>query len=79
MAIILTEIKEGNVKKKTIFLLSVCAIVLSGYVVQADSLEASSQLMSVPSSPEIGGQLSVIEEAGQMKAVLSHITGEIIE
>ncbi|HEM2542948.1 TPA: GBS Bsp-like repeat-containing protein [Streptococcus suis] len=78
MAIILTEIKEGNVKKKTIFLLSVCAIVLSGYVVQADSLEASSQLMSVPSSPEIGGQLSVIEEAGQMKAVLSHITGEII-
>ncbi|NQP35850.1 N-acetylmuramoyl-L-alanine amidase [Streptococcus suis] len=51
---------------------------LSGYVVQADSLEAPSQLVSVPSLPNTGGQLSVVEEAGQMKAVLSNVTGEIV-
>ncbi|HFI0786282.1 TPA: GBS Bsp-like repeat-containing protein [Streptococcus suis] len=65
-------------KKRTIFFLSVCAMTLSGYVVQADSLEAPSQLVSVPSLPNTGGQLSVVEEAGQMKAVLSNVTGEIV-
>ncbi|WP_312313852.1 GBS Bsp-like repeat-containing protein [Streptococcus parasuis] len=65
-------------KKRTLFFLSVCAVALNGYVVHADSLEAPSQLVTVPNLPGIGGQLAVVEEAGQMKAVLSNITGEIV-
>ncbi|WJQ85920.1 GBS Bsp-like repeat-containing protein [Streptococcus parasuis] len=65
-------------KKRTLFFLSVCAVALSGYVVHADSLEAPSQLVTVPNLPGTGGQLTVVEEAGQMKAILSNITGEIV-
>ncbi|WP_253952840.1 GBS Bsp-like repeat-containing protein [Streptococcus parasuis] len=65
-------------KKRTLFFLSVCAVALNGYVVHADSLEAPSQLVTVPNLPGTGGQLAVVEEAGQMKAVLSNITGEIV-
>jgi len=70
--------EEEKVKKRTLFFLSVCAVALNGYVVHADSLEAPSQLVTVPNLPGIGGQLAVVEEAGQMKAVLSNITGEIV-
>ena len=70
--------KEEKVKKRTLFFLSVCAVALSGYVVHADSLEAPSQLVTVPNLPGTGGQLTVVEEAGQMKAILSNITGEIV-
>ncbi len=70
--------KEEKVKKRTLFFLSVCAVALNGYVVHADSLEAPSQLVTVPNLPGTGGQLAVVEEAGQMKAVLSNITGEIV-
>ncbi|MDG3146030.1 GBS Bsp-like repeat-containing protein [Streptococcus suis] len=65
-------------KKRTLFFLSVCAVALSGYVVHADSLEAPSQLVTVPNLPGTGGQLTVVEEAGQIKAILSNITGEIV-
>ncbi|WP_392453153.1 GBS Bsp-like repeat-containing protein [Streptococcus parasuis] len=65
-------------KKRTLFFLSVCAVALNGYVVYADSLEAPSQLVTVPNLPGTGGQLTVVEEAGQMKAILSNITGEIV-
>ncbi|WP_313175898.1 GBS Bsp-like repeat-containing protein [Streptococcus parasuis] len=65
-------------KKRTLFFLSVCAVALNGYVVHADSLEAPSQLVTVPNLPGTGGQLTVVEEAGQMKAILSNITGEIV-
>ncbi|HFU3968872.1 TPA: GBS Bsp-like repeat-containing protein [Streptococcus suis] len=65
-------------KKRTLFFLSVCAVALNGYVVRADSLEAPSQLVTVPNLPGTGGQLTVVEEAGQMKAILSNITGEIV-
>ncbi|MFZ2304151.1 MAG: GBS Bsp-like repeat-containing protein [Streptococcus suis] len=65
-------------KKRTLFFLSVCAVALNGYVVHADSLEAPSQLVTVPNLPGTGGQLAVVEEAGQMKAILSNITGEIV-
>ena len=70
--------KEEKVKKRTLFFLSVCAVALNGYVVHADSLEAPSQLVTVPNLPGTGGQLTVVEEAGQMKAILSNITGEIV-
>ena len=70
--------EEEKVKKRTLFFLSVCAVALNGYVVHADSLEAPSQLVTVPNLPGTGGQLAVVEEAGQMKAVLSNITGEIV-
>ena len=70
--------EEEKVKKRTLFFLSVCAVALNGYVVHADSLEAPSQLITVPNLPGTGGQLAVVEEAGQMKAVLSNITGEIV-
>ena len=70
--------EEEKVKKRTLFFLSVCAVALSGYVVHADSLEAPSQLVTVPNLPGTGGQLTVVEEAGQMKAILSNITGEIV-
>ncbi|HFU4344643.1 TPA: GBS Bsp-like repeat-containing protein [Streptococcus suis] len=65
-------------KKRTLFFLSVCAVALNGYVVHADSLEAPSQLVTVPNLPGTSGQLTVVEEAGQMKAILSNITGEIV-
>lgn len=70
--------EEEKVKKRTLFFLSVCAVALNGYVVHADSLEAPSQLVTVPNLPGTGGQLAVVEEAGQMKAILSNITGEIV-
>lgn len=70
--------EEEKVKKRTLFFLSVCAVALNGYVVRADSLEAPSQLVTVPNLPGTGGQLTVVEEAGQMKAILSNITGEIV-
>ncbi|WP_333674359.1 GBS Bsp-like repeat-containing protein [Streptococcus parasuis] len=65
-------------KKRTLFFLSVCAVALNGYVVHADSLEAPSQLVTVPNLPGTSGQLTVVEEAGQMKAILSNIIGEIV-
>lgn len=65
-------------KKRTLFFLSVCAVALNGYVVHADSLEAPNQLVTVPNLPGTGGQLTVVEEAGQIKAILSNITGEIV-
>lgn len=70
--------EEEKVKKRTLFFLSVCAVALNGYVVHADSLEAPSQLVTVPNLPGTGGQLTVVEEAGRMKAILSNITGEIV-
>ena len=70
--------EEEKVKKRTLFFLSVCAVALNGYVVHADSLEAPSQLVTVPNLPGTGGQLTVVEETGQMKAILSNITGEIV-
>lgn len=70
--------EEEKVKKRTLFFLSVCAVALNGYVVHADSLEAPSQLVTVPNLPGTGGQLTVVEEAGQMKAILSNITGKIV-
>ncbi len=70
--------EEEKVKKRTLFFLSVCAVALNGYVVHADSLEAPSQLVTVPNLPGTSGQLTVVEEAGQMKAILSNIIGEIV-
>ncbi|HFI0449770.1 TPA: GBS Bsp-like repeat-containing protein [Streptococcus suis] len=65
-------------KKKSLLFLSLCAWTLQSHLVQADTLVAPSQLVSVSSLPNTGGQLSVVEEAGQLKAVLSNVTGDII-
>ncbi|HEL2620551.1 GBS Bsp-like repeat-containing protein [Streptococcus suis] len=71
-------IKEMFVKKRTLLFLSLCASALNAQLVQADMVNAPSSQVSSAQVAETGGQLSVVDEAGQIKAILSNIQGEII-
>ncbi|HEM5039589.1 TPA: N-acetylmuramoyl-L-alanine amidase, partial [Streptococcus suis] len=71
-------IKEIFVNKKTLLFLSLCASALNAQLVQADMVNAPSSQVSSSQVAETGGQLSVVDEAGQIKAILSNIQGEII-
>ncbi|HEL2532206.1 GBS Bsp-like repeat-containing protein [Streptococcus suis] len=71
-------IKEIFVKKRTLLFLSLCASALNAQLVQADMVNAPSSQVSSAQVAETGGQLSVVDEAGQIKAILSNIQGEII-
>ncbi|RRN54354.1 N-acetylmuramoyl-L-alanine amidase [Streptococcus suis] len=71
-------IKEIFVKKRTLLFLSLCASALNTQLVQADMVNAPSSQVSSAQVAETGGQLSVVDEAGQIKAILSNIQGEII-
>ncbi|NQH11996.1 cell wall hydrolase [Streptococcus suis] len=71
-------IKEMFVKKRTLLFLSLCASALNAQLVQADMVTAPSSQVSSSQVAETGGQLSVVDEAGQIKAILSNIQGEII-
>ncbi|HEL1622550.1 TPA: GBS Bsp-like repeat-containing protein [Streptococcus suis] len=71
-------IKEIFVKKRTLLFLSLCASALNAQLVQADVVNAPSSQVSSSQVAETGGQLSVVDEAGQIKAILSNIQGEII-
>ncbi|WP_419153165.1 GBS Bsp-like repeat-containing protein [Streptococcus suis] len=71
-------IKEIFVKKRTLLFLSLCASALNAQLVQADMVNAPSSQVSSSQVVETGGQLSVVDEAGQIKAILSNIQGEII-
>ncbi|NQR20659.1 cell wall hydrolase [Streptococcus suis] len=71
-------IKEIFVKKVVIFLLFFFALLSSERLIQADTLNAPSSQVSSSQVAETGGQLSVVDEAGQIKAILSNIQGEII-
>ncbi|AWX95707.1 cell wall hydrolase [Streptococcus suis] len=71
-------IKEIFVKKVVIFLLFFFALLSSERPIQADMLNAPSSQVSSSQVAETGGQLSVVDEAGQIKAILSNIQGEII-
>ncbi|HGA1162457.1 TPA: GBS Bsp-like repeat-containing protein [Streptococcus suis] len=66
------------VKKRTLLFLSLCASALNAQLVQADMVNAPSSQVSSSQVAETGGQLSVVDEAGQIKAILSNIQGEII-
>ncbi|WNF74727.1 GBS Bsp-like repeat-containing protein [Streptococcus suis] len=66
------------VKKRTLLFLSLCASALNAQLVQADVVNAPSSQVSSSQVAETGGQLSVVDEAGQIKAILSNIQGEII-
>ncbi|HEM2553317.1 TPA: GBS Bsp-like repeat-containing protein [Streptococcus suis] len=70
--------KEMFVKKRTLLFLSLCASALNAQLVQADVVNAPSSQVSSSQVAETGGQLSVVDEAGQIKAILSNIQGEII-
>ncbi|CYU66317.1 cell wall hydrolase/autolysin [Streptococcus suis] len=65
-------------KKRTLLFLSLCASALNAQLVQADMVTAPSSQVSSSQVAETGGQLSVVDEAGQIKAILSNIQGEII-
>ncbi|MDN2968523.1 GBS Bsp-like repeat-containing protein [Streptococcus suis] len=65
-------------KKRTLLFLSLCASALNAQLVQADMVNAPSSQVSSAQVAETGGQLSVVDEAGQIKAILSNIQGEII-
>ncbi|MDW8726061.1 GBS Bsp-like repeat-containing protein [Streptococcus suis] len=65
-------------KKRTLLFLSLCASALNAQLVQADVVNAPSSQVSSSQVAETGGQLSVVDEAGQIKAILSNIQGEII-
>nr|WP_260431032.1 GBS Bsp-like repeat-containing protein [Streptococcus suis] len=65
-------------KKRTLLFLSLCASALNTQLVQADMVNAPSSQVSSAQVAETGGQLSVVDEAGQIKAILSNIQGEII-
>ncbi len=65
-------------KKRTLLFLSLCASALNAQLVQADMVNAPSSQVSSSQVAETGGQLSVVDEAGQIKAILSNIQGEII-
>ncbi|HEM2684744.1 TPA: GBS Bsp-like repeat-containing protein [Streptococcus suis] len=71
-------IKEMFVKKRTLLFLSLCASALNAQLVQADMVNAPSSQVYSSQVAETGGQLSVVDEAGQIKAILSNIQGEII-
>ncbi|NQM93032.1 cell wall hydrolase [Streptococcus suis] len=71
-------IKEIFVKKRTLLFLSLCASALNAQLVQADMVNGPSSQVSSSQVAETGGQLSVVDEAGQIKAILSNIQGEII-
>ncbi|NQI36789.1 cell wall hydrolase [Streptococcus suis] len=71
-------IKEIFVNKKTLLFLSLCASALNAQLVQADMVNTPSSQVSSSQVAETGGQLSVVDEAGQIKAILSNIQGEII-
>ncbi|HEM5218033.1 TPA: GBS Bsp-like repeat-containing protein [Streptococcus suis] len=71
-------IKEMFVKKRTLLFLSLCASALNAQLVQADMVNAPSSQVSSAQVAETGGQLSVVDEASQIKAILSNIQGEII-
>ncbi|NQK83509.1 cell wall hydrolase [Streptococcus suis] len=71
-------IKEIFVKKRTLLFLSLCASALNAQLVQADMVNAPSSQVSSSQVAETGGQLSVVDEDGQIKAILSNIQGEII-
>ncbi|WNF78630.1 GBS Bsp-like repeat-containing protein [Streptococcus suis] len=71
-------IKEIFVNKRTLLFLSLCASALNAQLVQADMVNAPSSQVSSSQVAETGGQLSVVDEAGQIKAILSNIQGEII-
>ncbi len=64
--------------KRTLLFLSLCASALNAQLVQADMVNAPSSQVSSSQVAETGGQLSVVDEAGQIKAILSNIQGEII-
>ncbi|AHF59878.2 N-acetylmuramoyl-L-alanine amidase [Streptococcus suis 05HAS68] len=51
---------------------------MNAQLVQADMVNAPSSQVSSSQVAETGGQLSVVDEAGQIKAILSNIQGEII-
>ncbi|CYU30715.1 N-acetylmuramoyl-L-alanine amidase [Streptococcus suis] len=65
-------------KKRTLLFLSLCASALNAQLVQADMVNAPSSQVSSSQVAETGGQLSVVDEDGQIKAILSNIQGEII-
>ncbi|MDG4500254.1 GBS Bsp-like repeat-containing protein [Streptococcus suis] len=65
-------------KKRTLLFLSLCASALNAQLVQADVVNAPFSQVSSSQVAETGGQLSVVDEAGQIKAILSNIQGEII-
>ncbi|WP_105148759.1 GBS Bsp-like repeat-containing protein [Streptococcus suis] len=71
-------IKEIFVKKVVIFLLFFFALLSSERLILADMLNAPSSQVSSSQVAETGGQLSVVDEAGQIKAILSSIQGEIV-
>ncbi|NQS06173.1 cell wall hydrolase [Streptococcus suis] len=71
-------IKEIFVKKVVIFLLFFFVLLSSERPIQADTLNAPFSQVSSSQVAETGGQLSVVDEAGQIKAILSNIQGEII-
>ncbi|NQH63880.1 cell wall hydrolase [Streptococcus suis] len=66
------------VKKVVIFLLFFFVLLSSERPIQADTLNAPFSQVSSSQVAETGGQLSVVDEAGQIKAILSNIQGEII-
>ncbi|CYU85640.1 GBS Bsp-like repeat-containing protein [Streptococcus suis] len=65
-------------KKVVIFLLFFFVLLSSERPIQADTLNAPFSQVSSSQVAETGGQLSVVDEAGQIKAILSNIQGEII-
>ncbi len=65
-------------KKVVIFLLFFFALLSSERLILADMLNAPSSQVSSSQVAETGGQLSVVDEAGQIKAILSSIQGEIV-
>ncbi|NQH00136.1 cell wall hydrolase [Streptococcus suis] len=71
-------IKEIFVKKVVIFLLFFFVLLSSERPIQADTVNAPFSQVSSSQVAETGGQLSVVDEAGQIKAILSNIQGEII-
>ncbi|HFR3406479.1 TPA: GBS Bsp-like repeat-containing protein [Streptococcus suis] len=60
------------------FLLFFFVLLSSERPIQADTLNAPFSQVSSSQVAETGGQLSVVDEAGQIKAILSNIQGEII-
>ncbi len=55
-----------------------CASALNAQLVQADMVNAPSSQVSSSQVAETGGQLSVVDEAGQIKAILSNIQGKLL-
>ncbi|MDG3131771.1 GBS Bsp-like repeat-containing protein, partial [Streptococcus suis] len=64
-------------KKKILLLLSLCTLAVNSQLIQAETVSTPSSVITSSQNSAISGQLSVVEEDGQMKAVLSDVTGEI--